>query len=81
MEHARHVFRALLVLVVAVIFLIFLAGARLTIPNRTVLPYAFPLPALGLIISTLFGVETGLVFSFAAALLARTRLRRCDMRQ
>lgn len=56
--------------VVAVIFLVFLIGARLTIPDRTVLPYAFPLPAVGLIISTLFGVETGMVFSFAIALLA-----------
>jgi putative nucleotidyltransferase with HDIG domain len=56
--------------VVAVIFLVFLVGARLTIPGRTVLPYAFPLPAVGLVISTLFGVETGIVFSFAIALLA-----------
>jgi putative nucleotidyltransferase with HDIG domain len=56
--------------VVAVLFLIFLAGARVTIPNRTVVPYAYPLPALGLIISTLFGVESGIVFSFAMALLA-----------
>ena len=56
--------------VVALIFILFLAGARLTIPNRTVLPYAYPLPALGLLIATLFGVETGIVFSFAIALLA-----------
>ena len=56
--------------VVAVIFIIFLVGARLTIPNRTVLPYAFPLPAVGLLVATLFGVEAGLVFSFAIALLA-----------
>lgn len=56
--------------VVAVLFLIFLVGARLTILDRTVLPYAYPLPALGLLIATLFGVETGLVFSFAASLLA-----------
>lgn len=56
--------------VVAVIFIIFLVGARLTIPNRTVLPYAFPLPAVGLLVATLFGVEAGIVFSFAIALLA-----------
>jgi cyclic-di-AMP phosphodiesterase PgpH len=56
--------------VVAVVFLIFLVGARLTIPNRTVLPYAYPLPAVGLLIATLFGVEAGIVFSFAIALLA-----------
>jgi putative nucleotidyltransferase with HDIG domain len=56
--------------VIAVIFLVFLAGARLTIPGRTVLPYAFPLPAVGLLIATLFGVEAGIVFSVALALLA-----------
>jgi cyclic-di-AMP phosphodiesterase PgpH len=56
--------------VVALIFLIFLVGARLTIPNRTVLPYAYPLPAVGLLIATLFGGEAGIVFSLAIALLA-----------
>jgi len=34
------------------------------------LPYAYPLPAVGLLISTLFGVETGIVFSIAIALVA-----------
>ena len=56
--------------VVALIFIVFLVGARLTIPNRTVLPYAYPLPAVGLLIATLFGVEAGIVFSFAIALMA-----------
>jgi putative nucleotidyltransferase with HDIG domain len=56
--------------VVALIFILFLVGARLIIPNRTVLPYAYPLPAMGLLIATLFGVEAGIVFSFAIALLA-----------
>ncbi len=55
--------------VVAVIFVIFLVGARIVIPERTVLPYMFPLPAMGLVISTLFGVETGIVFSFAISLV------------
>jgi putative nucleotidyltransferase with HDIG domain len=56
--------------VIAIIFLVFLVGARLVIPGRAVLPYAFPIPAVGLIITTLFGVEAGIVFSFAIALLA-----------
>jgi cyclic-di-AMP phosphodiesterase PgpH len=56
--------------VIAVLFIIFLAGARVTIPNRTVIPYAFPLPALGLILATLFNVECGIVFSLAISLLA-----------
>ena len=56
--------------VVAIIFLVFFVGARLVIPDRAVLPYAYPVPAVGLIIATLFGVEAGIVFSFAIALLA-----------
>ena len=54
---------------VALIFIIFIVGARATIPNRTVLPYVFPLPAVGLLIATMFGVEAGIVFSFAISLL------------
>ena len=56
-------------LLIALIFILFLIGARLIIPNRTVLPYAFPLAALGLLIATLFGVETGVVFSIVLAIL------------
>jgi len=55
--------------VVAVMFVIFLVGARIVIPDRTVLPYAYPLPAVGLLISTLFGVETGIVFSVAISII------------
>jgi len=45
-------------------------SARLVIPNRTVLPYAFPLAALGLLVATLFGVEAGIVFSIVLSILA-----------
>jgi putative nucleotidyltransferase with HDIG domain len=55
--------------VIALIFVVFIVSARMTIENRTVLPYAFPLPALGLLIATLFGLEAGIVFSMAIALL------------
>ncbi|NJC95401.1 MAG: HDIG domain-containing protein [Anaerolineae bacterium] len=54
---------------VSLIVLIFVVGARLVIPNRTVIPYAFPIQAVGLLIATLFGVEAGLVFSLATAIL------------
>ena len=56
--------------VIAIIFLIFFVGARIVIPNRAVLPYAYPVAAVGLIIATLFGVEAGIVFSIVIALLA-----------
>ena len=57
-------------LVVALIFIVFIVAARVTIPDRTVVSYAFPLPAMGLLIATMFGVEVGIVFSVAMALLA-----------
>ena len=56
--------------VVAVLFLLFLVGARLIIPDRTLVPYAFPLSALGLVIATLFNLEAGIVFSIVVSLLA-----------
>lgn len=55
---------------IAIVFVIFLVGARLTIPNRTVIPYLYPLPAFGLLLATLFGLEAGLVFSLVIAVLA-----------
>jgi cyclic-di-AMP phosphodiesterase PgpH len=55
--------------VVGVLFILFVIGARLTIPERTILPYAFPIAALGLLIATLFGVEAGIVFSIIISLL------------
>jgi len=56
--------------VIALIFVVFIVSARLSIPDRTVVPYAFPLSAMGLLIATLFGVEVGIVFSVAIAILA-----------
>ena len=66
----QFLFEARSLVVVALILIVFMVGARVTIPGRTVLPYAFPLPAVGLLIATLFGVEAGIVFSFAISLLA-----------
>ena len=56
--------------VMVIIFLVFFVGARFVIPERAVLPYAFPIPAVGLIITTLFGMEPGIAFSIAISLLA-----------
>ena len=55
---------------IAVLFILFLAAARLVIPNRTLLPYVFPLSAFGLLVATLFGPGGGLMLSFAISLLA-----------
>jgi len=66
----QFLFDARSLVVVALILIFFMVGARLTIPERTILPYAFPLPAVGLLIATLFGVEAGIVFSIAISFLA-----------
>jgi putative nucleotidyltransferase with HDIG domain len=56
-------------IIVALIFLAFVIGARLLLPGRTVLPYAYPLPAVGLLLATLFGLETGIILSILLSLL------------
>ncbi len=56
-------------LLVGLIFIIFLITARLTIPNYAIIPYLFPLPAFGLLIAALFGVDAGFVLAFALTLL------------
>ncbi|HEY6074224.1 MAG TPA: HDIG domain-containing metalloprotein [Anaerolineales bacterium] len=56
--------------VIAIVFLLFFAGARLVIPERTLIPYFFPLSSAGLLISTLFGIETGIAVSIVLSFLA-----------
>lgn len=56
-------------LVIALVFIVFLIGARL-FTNRTLAPYGYPLQAAGLLITTLFGLETGLVIAIPLCLLA-----------
>jgi cyclic-di-AMP phosphodiesterase PgpH len=55
---------------VAILFLIFLAAARLVIPGRTLLPYVFPIPAFGLLIATLFSPGGALMLSVMISILA-----------
>ena len=50
-------------ILLAVLFLVFLEGARIATPNRAILPYLFPVPAFGLLTAALFGLEDGMVFS------------------
>ena len=57
------------ILVIAIIFIVFLVGARL-FTNRTLAPYGYPLQAAGLLITALFGMEAGLVVVIPLCLLA-----------
>ena len=65
----RFIFDARSLVIVALIFIAFVISARLVSPDRTVLPYAIPIPAVGLLIATLFGLETGVVISILISLL------------
>jgi putative nucleotidyltransferase with HDIG domain len=62
-------FDARSLIVVALIVLVFVIGARLLIPDRTIVPYAYPLASVGLLIATMFGLEAGIIFSLLTALL------------
>lgn len=57
-------------LVMAIMYLLFLAGARLAIPGNVLLPYLYPLPAVGMLLATLFGIEAGILISIVACILA-----------
>jgi putative nucleotidyltransferase with HDIG domain len=56
-------------MMIAIIFIVFLLGARL-FTNRTLAPYGYPLQAAGMLLTALFGLETGLVISIPLSLLA-----------
>ncbi|NMB89255.1 MAG: hypothetical protein GYA17_12920, partial [Chloroflexi bacterium] len=61
-------FRSLLM--VSFNFILFLIGARLIIPNHTIVPYIFPLAAFGLTIGSLYSMEVGMVLSLLLSILA-----------
>jgi hypothetical protein len=58
----------------AVLFIVFLAASRVIIPNRTLLPYLYPIPGFGLLVATLFGPGSALVLSIPLSILAAYNL-------
>jgi hypothetical protein len=46
---------------VSILFIIFLLVAKLVITNHTILPFLFPIAAFGLVISSLFDYELGVI--------------------
>ena len=56
-------------LLLGFLFVFFLAGARISIPNRAIIPYLFPVPAFALLVSALFGVERGMFFGLLMSIL------------
>lgn len=55
---------------IAITFTVFLFSAKYVIPNRTVVPYVFPIAAFGLTIASLYSVEVGVLFSLSLGILA-----------
>ena len=59
---------------VAVLFVLFLAAARLTIVDRTVVPYIFPIAGFGLLVASLFNPQAAIIFGFVLSVLAAYNL-------
>jgi cyclic-di-AMP phosphodiesterase PgpH len=57
-------------MLVAFLFLLFVVGARVIIPNRIVIPYIYPLPAFGMLVTVLFGIEPAIILSIPLAILS-----------
>lgn len=56
-------------LLIAVLFLVFLSGARFAIPGHTIVPYVFPVAAYGMLLASLISVETALITLLPLAVL------------
>lgn len=56
-------------LIIFILLLLFIFSGRMTVPNRTVLPYVFPVAAFGLLVTTLFGTGSGIIFSILVSIL------------
>ncbi len=54
-------------LVIAILFLLFVFSAKFLIPNRTILPFIFPIAGFTLAIGSLFGFEVSMFLTFMLA--------------
>lgn len=59
---------------VAVLFVAFLLIARLTVVNRAVMPYLFPVAGFGLLVASLYSLQSAVIFSLALSVLAAYNL-------
>lgn len=56
-------------LVITITFLLFLIAAKVVIPNRTIIPFFFPLPAFALLLVSLFSFEISIFFTIILSIL------------
>lgn len=57
-------------LLMSILFLVFLYGARLVIPNRTVIPYLFPIAGFAMIVSALINSRAAMILTVPLSILA-----------
>ncbi|TES93266.1 MAG: HDIG domain-containing protein, partial [Anaerolineales bacterium] len=57
-------------LLMSVLFLVFLYGARLVIPNRTVIPYLFPIAGFAMIVTALISSRAAMILTVPLSILA-----------
>ncbi len=55
--------------VIIILFIVFLVGGRFVITSQSVFPYIYPLAAFSLIVASLFGTKTALVFTLPLCIL------------
>jgi hypothetical protein len=56
-------------LLMAILFLVFLAGARLVIPNRTIVPFMFPVAGFGMVVAALVSSRAAIILSVPLSIL------------
>ncbi|UCD41935.1 MAG: HDIG domain-containing protein [Chloroflexota bacterium] len=55
--------------VIIILFIVFLVGGRFVVTSQTLIPYIYPLAAFSLIVASLFGTKTALVFTLPLCVL------------
>jgi putative nucleotidyltransferase with HDIG domain len=55
--------------VIIVLFILFLVGGRLVVTSQSLIPYIYPLAAFSLVVASLFGTKTALVFTLPLCIL------------
>jgi len=57
-------------LLLTFLFILFLYGARLVVPNRTVIPYLFPIAGFGMIVTSLVSSRAAMILTVPLSILA-----------
>lgn len=55
--------------VIIILFMIFLVGGRFIVTSQSMIPYIYPLAAFSLVVASLFGTKTALVFTLPLCVL------------